>query len=966
MAQKKKAVQASSKQNIRSSRSAEKAGKTKDVKSKTTYGKNFGDTIYDEIIMLVLILLSIMVLISLFTSVTGAFGNIVGGFSRGVLGIGAYFLPVGVIIYCVWLMAKKDHSHAAAKAVGLLLFVLCVSTFFQLVTNGASNNYSNMGLLKRMTYFYKDASPLNGGMTGGTAGYLLYKALGWGSYIVSLAGIIISLMLATGGSVVSLFGSMADNYREKRRIKEYEIKAKADNIREKEEKRAKKQELEDMKLQQKRDRVYEIQKHKKGNFNILINGEEGCESEAEKAAVADMPVVEAVVFKKNEEPPKPEAEENAYDFCREVPDEKEMEKGEKFIEVLGAVNEEPDEKNVLLNNIFGVNDDDAKAPESTVNNTREPEKDTEYLKNEINASDYEYENDSVADGSITGENISDNTEVLQDAAENFDKVNVDDNAAGGVAYDAAEQDTAAKPNKALLKKAAAAASKAALPDTAKIGLAVVPDVKAAVEKPKIKYNFPSVDLLGKEPESKGGETKADMLSNAKKLEDTLLSFGVQAKVIQINKGPTVTRYELAPSQGVKVSKIVNLSDDIALNLAATGIRIEAPIPGKAAVGIEVPNAETQSVYLRSVIESDVFKNAKSKLTFALGKDIAGNAVVTDIAKMPHLLIAGATGSGKSVCINTIITSILYKATPDEVKMLLVDPKVVELSVYNGIPHLLIPVVTDPKKAAGALNWAVKEMLTRYQTFAECRVRDIKGYNAMKKEKGEEDLMPQIVIIIDELADLMMAAPGDVEEAICRLAQLARAAGMHLIIATQRPSVDVITGVIKANIPSRLAFAVSSGIDSRTILDSVGAEKLIGKGDMLFYPVGMNKPVRIQGAFVTDNEVENIVEYVKSQYDTSYDQSMVENITGSTLAGDSGDDKDEFFDSAVDLVVEKEKASVSMIQRQFRIGYNRAARIVEDMEKRGIVGPEDGSKPRKVLISKDELDSMKDTPQNADE
>ena len=477
----------------------------------------------------------------------------------------------------------------------------------------------------------------------------------------------------------------------------------------------------------------------------------------------------------------------------------------------------------------------------------------------------------------------------------------------------------------------------------------IPEPKKEVKK---EYVFPPIDLLGREPVYTGGETKADMMDNAKKLEDTLHSFGVSAKVVQINKGPTVTRYELTPSQGVKVSKIVNLSDDIALNLAATGIRIEAPIPGKAAVGIEVPNREVQSVYMRTVLESEAFKNAESKLTFVLGKDIAGNSVVTDIAKMPHLLIAGATGSGKSVCINTIITSIIYKAKPEEVKLVLVDPKVVELSVYNGIPHLLIPVVTDPKKASGALNWAVKEMLVRYNTFAECHVRDIKGYNAMKREKGETDLMPQIVIIIDELADLMMAAPNEVEDSICRLAQLARAAGMHLIIATQRPSVDVITGVIKANIPSRIAFAVSSGIDSRTILDSVGAEKLLGKGDMLFYPMGKIKPVRIQGAFVTDKEVEKIVDFIKDGGEAIYDSEVIEKITSSSASGsqEEADDRDEFFDQAVELVISKEKASVSMLQRQFRIGYNRAARIVEDMERMGIVGPEEGSKPRKVLVS----------------
>lgn len=470
---------------------------------------------------------------------------------------------------------------------------------------------------------------------------------------------------------------------------------------------------------------------------------------------------------------------------------------------------------------------------------------------------------------------------------------------------------------------------------------------------EIPYVFPPISLLGKERGGNGGGSRAEMLANAKKLETTLKSFGVDAKVVQISKGPTVTRYELSPSQGVKVSKIVNLADDIALNLAASGIRIEAPIPGKAAVGIEVPNQESQSVYLRTVLESDAFQQHPSKLAFALGEDIAGNPVVTDIAKMPHLLIAGATGSGKSVCINTLITSILYKADPKEVKLLLVDPKVVELSVYNGIPHLLIPVVTDPKKASAALNWAVREMLQRYNDFAAQGVRDIKGFNKMMEEKGEEKgKMPQIVIIIDELADLMMAAPGEVEDAICRLAQMARAAGMHLIIATQRPSVDVITGVIKANIPSRLAFAVSSGIDSRTILDMVGAEKLLGKGDMLFYPSGQSKPSRLQGAFVTDEEVEAIVDFLRKSGRPGYNQETIDRITSAVKVGGGTEEEfDEFFEQAVDLILEKEKASVSMLQRQFRIGYNRAARLMDELERRGIVGPEEGSKPRKVLISR---------------
>lgn len=460
------------------------------------------------------------------------------------------------------------------------------------------------------------------------------------------------------------------------------------------------------------------------------------------------------------------------------------------------------------------------------------------------------------------------------------------------------------------------------------------------------YQFPPITLLQKGQAIQNKEASKKSLSNARKLEETLGSFGVEAKVTQIHKGPSVTRYELQPKQGVKVSKIVNLADDIALNLAAPNIRIEAPIPGKAAVGIEVANTTSEMVYLREVIDSDRFLAFPSKLAFALGKDIAGKPIIADIGKMPHILIAGATGSGKSVCINTLITSIIYKAKPHEVKLIMIDPKVVELSVYNGIPHLLIPVVTDPKKAAGALFWAVNEMTKRYNLFAENNVRDMKGYN--EKQIEESAKLPQIVIIIDELADLMMTGAKEVEDAICRLAQMARAAGIHLVIATQRPSVDVITGVIKANIPSRLAFAVSSGTDSRTILDMIGAEKLLGKGDMLFYPVGQSKPIRIQGAFISDQEVESIVNAIKTDH-VVYEEEVIQTLENAAMPIAADDEEeDELLEKAIAFAAEKEKLSISMLQRYFRIGFNRAARLMEALEVRGIVGPDEGSKPRKVL------------------
>ena len=478
------------------------------------------------------------------------------------------------------------------------------------------------------------------------------------------------------------------------------------------------------------------------------------------------------------------------------------------------------------------------------------------------------------------------------------------------------------------------------------------------------YEFPPLTLL-KEGDKKAGKGNNRALTEtASKLQKTLYNFGVVAKVEHVSVGPAITRYELKPSEGVRVSKIANLADDIALNLAAKTIRIEAPIPGKQAVGIEVPNEESEVVHLRDILDTDTFKNHKSKLAFALGKDVSGEEIVTDIAKMPHVMIAGATGSGKSVCINTLIASIIYKAKPSDVKLIMVDPKIVELSVYNGIPHLMIPVVTDPKKAAGALAWAVQEMENRYTKFAAKGVRDLAGYNDAVEKEDTLGKLPHIVIIIDELADLMMVAKNDVEGAICRLAQKARAQGMHLVIATQRPSVDVITGLIKANIPSRIAFAVSSQIDSRTILDQVGAEKLLGKGDMLFFPTGAPKPVRVQGAFVSDKEVEKIVDFLKSNGETTYRDDITEYIEKTNCTDkeiDEGimddDETDPLLNEAIQTVIETGQASTSFIQRRFKVGYARAGRIIDQMEERGIISGYQGSKPREVLMTKERWEEL---------
>lgn len=472
-----------------------------------------------------------------------------------------------------------------------------------------------------------------------------------------------------------------------------------------------------------------------------------------------------------------------------------------------------------------------------------------------------------------------------------------------------------------------------------------------------KYELPPSSLLNSPPAHVRGD-KADLKKEGEKLIETLGNFNIQCNILQINKGPTITRYELQPAPGIKVSRITSLANDLALSLATSEIRMEAPIPGKSAIGIEVPNKVKSSVFLRNLIESKEYKAAETNIPFALGKDIAGKNIVASIEKMPHLLIAGATGSGKSVCINSLIMSILFRAKPDEVKLILIDPKVVELSVYNGIPHLLIPVVTDPRKAANALNWAVSEMTNRYKVFAQNSVRDIFSYNEKMIRENLGEKMAQIVIVIDELADLMTVASSEVEEYITRIAQLARACGIHLVIATQRPSVDVITGVIKANIPSRIAFAVSSYIDSRTILDTSGAEKLLGKGDMLYHPMGMAKPVRIQGTFISDDEVHRVVESIRQQHLESRMHKSNEILEEIEKTPNAEEKVDEFLEQAIEMVVNDGQASTSYIQRKFKVGYSRAARIVDQLEERGIVGGHEGSKPRKVLITKEELEEMR--------
>ena len=919
MAQKKTAAKKTTKKaNVKST--GKKRTNTKNGGRKTTSSKNtkkntrkttpnaYDDSgVFDEVISLIIIAVSIVAIISLFTDKIGIVGDFIGSLLKGTFGLGGFFLPFIVIVLCVWSLFSEERYGIKFKIGASALFVVCMASFAHAITLGDQ--------VVKAANLFANGSAGNGGLVGGIIGGTMVKYFDkLGTYIILAVLIIVSVVMGTGLSFFDGVESAARYVGDSGKRREERGKVRAEKLKVKETER-------EIKQAERAERV----KKRKEVFNILMD-KDGFDA-GEKGGFAGGND-SIVIGGEKEEELYPDGQMPSDYLVRNI------------ARHTGTAKPEMDIKNDDNGAVIQFNKD--RGIQCVISNgdfDEDSAEDENEIEFEINGIPEDAVLEEVSEDEIERECLETENEIITKGASKegymphkLGENSIDSGIIGGDIY---------------------------TPDEMKTVMGLDGD-KAEPEKPvKTDYKFPPISILGKDPKAGTTQSKAQMLATAQKLEDTLKSFGVDAKVMQINQGPTVTRYEVSPSHGVKVSKIVNLADDIALNLAASGIRIEAPIPGKAAVGIEVPNREQQSVYLRTVLESEQFKKFPSKLAFALGQDIAGNAVVTDIAKMPHLLIAGATGSGKSVCINTLITSIIYKAKPDEVKLILVDPKVVELSVYNGIPHLMIPVVTDPKKAAGALNWAVREMLARYNSFAEHSVRDIKGFNAMKAEKGESDFMPQIVIIIDELADLMMASPKEVEDSICRLAQMARAAGIHLIIATQRPSVDVITGVIKANIPSRLAFAVSSGIDSRTILDMNGAEKLLGKGDMLFYPTGMSKPVRIQGAFVTDKEVENIVDFLKKESSgTDYNETVMEEISSAVKTGGGAGEHDEYFDNAAELVVNKEKASVSMLQRQFRIGYNRAARLMEELEDAGIVGPEDGSKPRKVLLNKVQLEAYR--------
>ena len=904
----------------------------KNTKKKTTAKQSVTSGFQTEIILLIILAASIILIFSNL-GMGGTVGATISAAFFGVMGILAYLFPLLIFGCAVFLVSNRRNPLAYKKALAVLVFGIFLCGLIQLLTEGYMPSMT-------LADYYSVSSVYHtgGGVIGGAICISTTSAFGVaGGYVIIVLVLLISLILVTQKSffgfvfrvwdaVCALARDGRDMYmegqperdlRKELRVQERRQRREerqAQRIRELEEALAEDAEDENAAAKAEKENAGETEASKKSASKKKRTGFlEGtklapCENKTEDMGTP-VPLQEADFEIHRAEPvyEEPVYEEPVYEEP-EVHEEQGFEPEEKM------PYEEPQAHYVTeLHRDYG-------APQE-IYPEAEPDYDPQPVQSET-----VYKSDATVDASESQPTVAAEKVPSQPAKNPKSSPKEIENGIQNI-------------QKEIIQKN---------------------------EVVKKEYHYPPLKLLKRGDGKSQGDSDEHLRKTAKKLQDTLHNFGVNVTVTNVSCGPTVTRYELQPEMGVKVSKIVNLADDIKLNLATPDIRIEAPIPGKAAVGIEVPNKENHAVMLRELLQSQEFQTAKSKLAFAVGKDIAGKPVVTDIAKMPHLLIAGATGSGKSVCINTLIVSILYKAKPEEVKLIMIDPKVVELSVYNGIPHLLIPVVTDPKKAAGALNWAVTEMMGRYNTFAEFGVRNLQEYNRkvddMRIPEGEErpERMPQIVIVVDELADLMMVAPGEVEDAICRLAQLARAAGIHLIIATQRPSVNVITGLIKANMPSRIAFSVSSGVDSRTILDMNGAEKLLGKGDMLFYPQGYQKPARLQGAFVSDEEVSAIVDFLAdknpgTQYNAQIEQ-QVNTVSLSAGGASSGDDRDVYFVDAGKFIIEKEKASIGMLQRMFKIGFNRAARIMDQLCDAGVVGPEEGTKPRKVLMSQEQFEN----------
>lgn len=946
------ATNSSKSKNNSNSRGKTAATKKRTVQSKKSSSNKNNVTkeqykFYNEIYIVAGIAVSLLFLLSSF-GVIGKLGGIINTVTFGTLGVIAYIFPFTLMFGVFVIAANKGNVLAKKKFIYALILLCFIASLVSLFASEDDIKLSQ-------TFTYCASYKSGGGFIGQLICNILTPFIGfWGSLIVLIATITILVILISEKLIITdVFSAIANAFKRWQEYRDYEyedeyydeMSTKSSTIRNQNiRKPAKTFVFETTKTDENKKSKASLEEvsgenfipkkkaRKKKNGGQFITTPAGMkELEAAKVGLSFM-------------------DDSKNNDINKIPEEfidtdtgeiYEQELFKKFGNVHNDItsditvdsSDNTGDISSLAQEVDNILSEDANSFNESNNNDvfeatfENKPNDNESYGNEINSN-------------TTQDNISSNNTLQEKIETNNVQNNNEKNSVKNVSQNASQTKTAdTTPN-----------------DTQNSASANIP----------AKYKFPPLNLLtlpkGGIKTGVGREHKM----MAQKLQSTLKSFGVNVTITDISVGPTVTRYEIQPEQGVKVSKITNLTDDIKLNLAATDIRIEAPIPGKAAVGIEVPNKENSAVLLRELFESPQFKDSKSSIAFAVGKDLAGQPVVTDIAKMPHLLIAGQTGSGKSVCINTLIMSIIYKYHPDDVKLIMIDPKVVELSVYNGIPHLLIPVVTDPKKASGALNWAVQEMVERYNKFAELGVRDMKGYNnKISSVKGSEEAgyepMPQIVIIVDELADLMMVAPGEVEDTICRLAQMARAAGIHLIIATQRPSVNVITGLIKANIPSRIAFSVASAIDSRTILDGAGAEKLLGKGDMLFYPSGYPKPVRLQGAFVSDSEVSDVVDFLSGNNSNEYNNDIISKIetTASSMTSSSVDkgtnDKDQYFAEAGRFIIEKDKASIGMLQRVYKIGFNRAARIMDQLCDAGVVGPEEGTKPRKVLMSKEEFE-----------
>lgn len=967
------------------------------------------DEIKFDIILLIVIAVSLLLLLGEFN----VGGEVIGVISRvtfGLFGILGYALPFIIFFVSMFIMSNIDNEYLTSKIVSLLFIFLFISAIADLFySEGAGSNPISSYL---NSYDLRNG----GGFFGGLIAMIFYKIFGiYGAFIVSIIGIIIFLIVLSGRSFLKKINEYNDmKSGERSKAKSLHDKEKEEIIRQRQKDREERleEEYEARALRRKEERERELEERKRleeerierektapKNFDLSSEEIEPPKQERKEHyepahKSLNIPILNRINPFKNgtseREISKTETENTiSPDLTKAYEEAKKDSDGMKeIIRVKAPSMENLSDKNERSLDELTPGD----FPEAEVSrvsiNPNGSKKANENRVSEVSLvdrekpidEDEEYEDDYENDESLR-ENPSRNERPAREREANYDGKPVRENRPSRNERPVRHDEPLRNDETLRNKNENRENSREDLTRNRKYG-----------KTNTTKYVFPGTDLLKSYPSSKNS-SESSLENTAKRLERTLREFGVDAVVTDFTKGPAVTRFEIKPNTGVKVSKIINLSDDIKLNLAVPEIRIEAPIPGKAAVGIEVPNKEASMVSFKELVESSAFRMSKSKIAFAAGKDIAGNVIISDIAKMPHVLIAGATGSGKSVCINTIIMSILYKATPDEVKFIMIDPKIVELSVYNGIPHLLVPVVTDPKKAAGALQWAVNEMTKRYQRFADAGVRDMKSFNEKVElhqieefddEKGEKVLtekkMPQIIVIVDELADLMMVASKEVESSICRLAQLARAAGIHLVIATQRPSVNVITGLIKANMPSRIAFAVSSGVDSRTILDMNGAEKLLGHGDMLYFPQGMAKPLRVQGTFVDDSEVSKVVKFIKDHNDTEEANGESETInkeiethannvstesgsnSSDSSAGNDGASKEDkgrdyYFAEAGRLIIDKDKASIGMLQRYLKIGFNRAARIMDELGEAGVVGPEEGTKPRKVLMKKEEFEAF---------